>query len=321
MKKRLPIIFGAVLLFIVAAVIVLNEKESSVYTVGICQFTQHESLDAATKGFRDALTEKLGDKVVFDEQNAQGDYSTCTLIINDFISSNVDLILANSTTSLQTAVTATTEIPILGTSVTEYGTALQIKDFGGTVGRNISGTSDLAPLSEQAAMVKELFPDAKQVGILYCSAEPNSQYQADGMKAELEALGYGCKFYAFADSNDISTITTTAAQQCDIIYVPTDNTVASNAQLIANVCLPAGIPIVTGDESTCLECGVATLSIDYYDLGYQTGEMAVRVLTGEESISDMPIEYASDFTRKYNEAVCSQLEIDVPEGYVSLKTE
>ena len=235
-------------------------RTDETYLVGICQLVQHNALDAATQGFKDALTEELGDAVKFDEQNAQGDSNTCSTIINSFVSENVDLILANATAALQAAQAAAKDIPVLGTSVTEYGVALGIDDFNGTVGGNISGTADLAPLNEQAGMIKELFPDKKTVGLLYCSAEPNSQYQVDTVKEELEKLGYTCEYYAFSDSNDISTITTKAVSESDVIYVPTDNTAAANTEIINNICQPAGVPVVAGEEGICKGCGVATLS-------------------------------------------------------------
>lgn len=285
------------------------------YTIGICQLVQHDALDAATQGFKDAVTEKLGDKVKFDEQNAQGDANTCSTIINSFVSSDVDLILANATAALQAAQAGTDSIPILGTSITEYGVALGIDNFNGTVGGNVSGTSDLAPLDEQANVVKEIFPDAKTVGLLYCSSEPNSQYQVDTIKGYLEELGYTCTYYAFSDSNDIATVVTSAVENCDVIYTPTDNTVASNKELINNIALPAGIPIVAGEEGICEGCGTVTLSISYYDIGYKTGEMAVQILTEGADISTMPIEYAPEFTKKYNESICNQLGIAVPDGY------
>lgn len=291
------------------------------YTIGICQLVQHVALDAATEGFKDALTEKLGDAVTFDEQNAQGDSNTCSTIVNSFVSNEVDLILANATPALQSAAAATNEIPILGTSVTEYGVALEIDDFDGTVGGNISGTSDLAPLDQQAAMLNELFPDAENVGLLYCSAEANSQYQVDTVKAALEELGYTCELYAFSDSNDLSAVTTTAAADCDIIYVPTDNTVASNTEIINNICLPAEVPVIAGEEGICSGCGVATLSISYYDLGYATGEMAARILADGEDISTMAIEYAPQFTKKYNADICETLGVEIPEDYVAIEAE
>ena len=296
--------------------------DGETYTVGICQLVQHDALDAATQGFMDAITDALGeDAVTFDLQNAQGDSNTCSTIINSFVSNDVDLILANATAALQAAQAGTNEIPILGTSVTEYGVALGIDDFGGTVGGNISGTSDLAPLDEQAAMLNELFPDAKNVGLLYCSAEANSQYQGDTVKAALEELGYTCEYYAFSDSNDLATIATNAAGACDVIYIPTDNTAASNTEIINNICQPAGVPIIAGEEGICSGCGVATLSISYYDLGVATGDMAVRILTGEEDISQMPIEYAPQFTKKYNPTICEALGIQVPEDYEAIETE
>lgn len=287
--------------------------------MGICQLVQHAALDAATQGFKDALTEELGDAVTFDEQNAQGDSNTCSTIINSFVSSDVDLILANATPALQAAQAGTNEIPILGTSVTEYGVALGIDGFDGTVGGNISGTSDLAPLDEQAAMLHELFPDAKNVGLLYCSAEANSQYQVDTVKAALEELGYTCEYYAFSDSNDLSSIATKAASENDVLYVPTDNTAAANAELVNNICQPAGVPVVAGEEGICAGCGVATLSISYYDLGVATGKMAAKILKGEANISEMPIEYAPQFTKKYNKSLCEALNVTVPDGYVAIE--
>ena len=293
--------------------------DGKTFTVGICQLVQHEALDAATQGFEDAVKEGLGEEnVTFDEQNAQGDSATCSTIINNFVSSNVDLILANATASLQAAAAGTSDIPILGTAVTEYGVALDLTDFDGTVGGNISGTSDLAPLDQQAAMLNELFPDAKTVGLLYCSAEPNSQYQVDTVKAALEDLGYTCEYYAFSDSNDISSVVTNAVADSDVIYVPTDNTAASNTELINNICLPAKVPVIAGEEGICSGCGVATLSISYYDLGKATGEMAVKILKDGEDISTMPIEYAPNFTKEYNADICAELGIEVPDDYVAI---
>lgn len=318
MKKQI-FVLGVSALFTVSSAMMTAAAEDETFTVGICQYVQHQSLDLSTQGFKDALTDRLGDRVIFDEQNAQGDSATCTTIINGLIANEVDLILANATTALQAAVTGTADIPILGTSVTEYGAALQLDEFDGTVGGNVSGTSDLAPLDVQAAMVKELFPDAEKVALLYCSAEPNSEYQVNVVQKELEALGYTAELYSFADSYDISSVTAKAASNCDVIYVPTDNMVASNAELIANICLPEQVPVISGDEHTCRHCGVASFAIDYYDLGYVTGEMAARVLVDGEDISTMPIEYAQNFTKRYNESICAELGVEVPEDYVSLE--
>lgn len=295
-----------------------DSADGETYTVGICQLVQHEALDAATQGFKDALTEELGDAIVFDEQNAQNDSNTCSTIINGFVSGNVDLILANATPALQAAQAGTNEIPILGTSVTEYGVALGIDGFDGTVGGNISGTSDLAPLKEQAAMLQELFPDAKNVGLIYCTAEANSQYQVDEVQKALEELGYTCKQYGFSDSNDLSSVATTAVSENEVLYVPTDNTVASNAELLNNIAQPAKVPVIAGEEGICSGCGVATLSISYYDLGVATGKMAAKVLTGEANISEMAVEYAPQFTKKYNPSLCEALGITIPDDYVAI---
>ena len=288
------------------------------YTVGICQLVQHAALDAATQGFEDALTAEFGDNVKFDFQNAQGDSATCATIANGFVSAGVDLIMANATPALQAAQSATNEIPVLGTSVTEYGVALGLSDFSGTVGGNISGTSDLAPLDQQADMIVEWMPEAKKVGLLYCSAEANSQYQVDEVQKYLEAKGVTATQYAFSDSNDLSSVCQKAADENDALYVPTDNTVAANTGIVDGICRPAKKPVFAGEEGICAGCGVATLSISYYDLGYSTGERAVKILKGEADISTMPIEY-TDVTKKYNKAVCDDLGLTAPEGYEAIE--
>ncbi|OUQ40025.1 ABC transporter substrate-binding protein [Faecalibacterium sp. An122] len=288
------------------------------YTVGICQLVEHEALDAATQGFQDALTDQFGDAVTFDLQNAQNDTATCATICNGFVSAGVDLILANATAALQAAQAATADIPVLGTSITEYGVALGLDDFDGTVGGNISGTSDLAPLDEQAAMILEWMPEAKTAGLLYCSAEANSQYQVDVVQAELEAAGLTVTQYPFSDSNDLSSVCQQAAADNDILYVPTDNTVAANTGIVDGICRPMKKPVFAGEEGICKGCGVATLSISYYDLGYTTGEMAAQILTGEADISTMPIQY-TNVTKKYNQTICDELGLTVPEGYEAIE--
>ena len=293
--------------------------DGKVYNIGICQLVQHEALDAATQGFKDALVEKLGEgSVKFDEQNASGDSANCATIVNGFVSNGVDLILANATAPLQAAAQATADIPVLGTSVTDYATALDISDWTGTVGNNISGTSDLAPLDQQAAMIQELFPDAKSVGLLYCSAEPNSVYQCDVIEGYLNEEGYTVARYAFTDTNDVTSVAQTAADNSDVIYIPTDNTAASNTEAIANVVIPAKVPVVAGEEGICSGCGVATLSISYYDLGYATGEMAAKILADGADVSTMPVEFAPNVTKKYNAANCEALGITLPSDYVAI---
>lgn len=289
------------------------------YHVGICQLTQHVALDAATEGFKTALTDKLGSDVSFDLQNASNDAPTCGVIVNQFVSSGkVDLIMANATPALQSAAAATITIPIIATSITDYATALDIDNWTGTTGRNITGTSDLAPLAEQAAIIKELCPDAKTVGILYCSAEPNSKYQATIIAAELKKLGINSKEFTSADSNDLAAVTTAACKEVDVIYVPTDNTIASNATIIDQIALPAGIPVVTGEKGVCEGCGIATLSIDYYSIGYNAGLMAYEILVNGTDPATMEIGFASELTKQYSPERCEKLGIKVPEDYVSI---
>ena len=292
--------------------------DGQTYTVGIVQQVQHEALDAATQGFQDALTELLGDSVTIDPQNASGDSANCTTIANNFVSQGVDLIMANGTTALQAAASATQTIPILGTSITEYGVALGIDGFDGTTGFNVSGTSDLAPLDQQAEMLHTWFPGAKTVGLLYCSSEPNSQYQVDTVQGYLEDMGYTCTQYSFSDSNDLSAVATTACAESDVLYVPTDNTAANNAELIGNIALDAQTPIIAGEEGICKGCGVATLTISYYDIGYATGEMAYEILVNGADPATMPIEYAPQFTPKYNPTMCEALGLTPPDGYEAI---
>lgn len=293
-------------------------ETKKVYNVGIVQLTQHAALDAATEGFKQALIDKLGEEnVKFDVQNASGEATVCTTIVNSFISKKVDLIMANATPALQAAYNATNTIPILGTSVTEYGVALGIDNFTGIVGTNVSGTSDLAPLDQQAAMFTELLPDAKTVGLLYCSAEPNSEYQVKVVEEALKAKGLTCTRFSFSDTNDVSTVTADAAAKCDALYIPTDNTAASCASTIGNIVRDKKVPVIAGEAGICEGCGIATLSISYKDLGYKTGEMAAKILTGEAKVSEMPIEYATA-TKKYNPTICEELGITVPSDYTAL---
>lgn len=321
MKKMLAIVLTACMVLAMTACSASNAPADGdkVYKIGICQLVQHEALDAATQGFMDKLTELLGEgNVVFDNQNASNDVATCATIVNAFVADNVDLIMANATPALQAAAAATADIPILGTSVTEYGVAMGIADFNGTVGGNISGTSDLAPLDVQAQMMKDWFPDAKNVGLLYCSAEANSQYQVDTVQKYLEDLGYTCKQYSFTDSNDLQAVVQTVAHESDAVYIPTDNTAASCASTISPILEDAGVPAIVGEEGICAGCGIATLSISYYDLGVKTAEMAYDVLTGAADISTLPIGYADTQTPKYNARICEVLGITPLEGYEAI---
>ncbi len=296
-----------------------EKTDDGKYVIGICQLAPHEALDAATNGFKAAVVEALGEEnVEFIEQNGAGEKNTCITIVNDFVSKDVDLIMANATGALQAAYNSTEEIPILGTSITEYGVALELEDFSGTVGGNVSGTSDLAPLDEQAQMIIDLVPDAKKVGLLYCSAEPNSAYQVQVVREFLEGKDIEVKEFSFSASSDVAQVAEAAAAYSDAIYIPTDNTAATCTETINNVVLPTKTPIIAGEASLCSGCGIATLSISYDQLGRVTGDMAVKILKGEADISEMPIEYDNAPVKKYNPVICEELGITPPEGYEPL---
>ena len=316
MKKIIATLLAVMMLVSLTACGASAPADDGKYVVGVVQLVPHVALDATTQGFVEKLTELLGEEnVTIDVKVAAGDSATCAPIVNDFVTQNVDLIMANATPALQAAAAATADIPILGTSVTEYGVAMGIENFTGTVGGNVSGTSDLAPLDTQAAMIKEWCPDAETVGLLYCSAEANSQYQVDTVQKYLEELGLTVTQYPFADSNDMAAVTQTACDNSDVIYVPTDNTCASSAGIIDGICQSAGIPVIAGEEGLCAGCGIATLSISYYDLGVKTAEMAYEILTGKADIATMPIGYADKQTPKYNASICEALGITPLEGY------
>lgn len=335
MKKLLSLVLALTLCLSTAIALTSCKKDKTPeikvnpdkqhYVIGICQLITHDALDSATNGFKLALTDALareGRTVEFKYQNAAGDSNTCNTIVNSFVADDVDLILANATAALQAAANATLTIPVLGTSITEYGVALELDGFDGTVGGNVSGTSDLAPLETQAQMMIDTLglTAGKNVGLLYCSAEPNSQYQVDVVKKYLTARGLNCKDYKFNDSNDLQSIAQNAADNSDAIYVPTDNTAASNTEIINNVCAPKKIPVFAGEEATCKGCGYATLAISYENIGKKTGEMAAEILLGKKSISEMAIAYDSAPVKKYNEAACKNLGINIENlkaaGYV-----
>ncbi len=324
MKKLVCIFLAALMCISAVAFTACTPADDGKYVVGICQLLPHPALDAATQGFMDALKAELGEEnVTFLNENAANDVPMCTTIVTNFVSKNVDLIMANATPALAAAVNGTDSIPVLGTSITEYGTALNIDNFDGLVGGNVSGTSDLAPLDQQAEMIVDLFPEAKTVAMLYCMAEPNSAYQVKEVKKFLEAKGITVIEKAFTDSNDVTTVAAAAAADADVIYIPTDNTAAGCAEAIGSVI--GNTPVIAGEEGICKGCGVATLTIDYYDLGISTGKMAAKILKGEADISEMKIEYAANFTKKYNKDICKQLGIDTAaleaKGYVAIETE
>lgn len=295
--------------------------KEGVYKIGICQQLEHQALDAATEGFKAALVEKLGeDKVEFDYQNAQGEQANCATIATKFVNSGVDLIMANATTSLQACAAATADIPIVGTSVTDYAAA-GVVESNEAPGRNVTGTSDLAPIEKQIELLLQLVPEVKKVGILYCSAEANSVFQADMAEKTLEANKVEYERYTIADSNDIQQVVTGMAESCDAVYIPTDNTVANNMEGVKNIMVPAGIPIICGEENMCAAGGLATLSISYYELGYSTGLMAYEILVNGKQPAEMPIQYAEKTITKYNADVAEALDMVMPEDMIAIGEE
>lgn len=322
MKKRiLSLLLAGVMMCSMTAC--GGEKDTNAedvkYKVGVCQLQQHPALDKATDGFMDALEEKLGEEVSINVQYANGDSNTCSTITNTFVANEYDLILGNATAALQAAVSSTAEIPILGTSITDYATALGMDDWTGKSGKNVSGTTDLAPLDKQAECIKELFPEAKKIGILFCSAEPNSQYQSKVISEYLTTMGYTCKEYTFSDTNDVAQITQGACDESDVIYIPTDNTAANCTEAINNVALNAGVPIFAGEEGICSGCGVATLSIDYYEIGYIAGEMAYDILVNDANPATMEVKSAPEVTKKYNVTNATELEVTIPDSYTAIE--
>lgn len=319
MKKFFAVIAAAVILL--CSVVGFVACESADFTVGVCQLVSHPALDAATEGFIDALQEemnKAGKTVKIDKQNASGDVNVCSTIINKFVASNVNLIMANATPCLATAKNATDTIPILGTSVTEYGIALGVELKDGKVGGNVSGTSDLADLERQAQMIIDLIPTAKNVGILYCASEENSKYQAKVVSEYLTAHNISCRTYTFSEIDQIESVTAKAARENDALYVPTDNTVAENADMVDMVCTAENVPVIAGEEGICKGCGVATLSISYYNIGVITGRMAAKILLEGADISEMPIEFDANQVYKYDEERCAKFGITVPSNYVKI---
>lgn len=281
-----------------------NEKG---YVVGISQLMVHDALDQATQGFKDALTQELeakGKTVEFDLQIA-GDANLCTTVVNTFTSKNVDLIMANATPALLAAANATTTIPVLGTSVTDYNDT-----FAGSIPENVSGTSDAVPFAEQAQMMIDTLNLVKgdQVGVLYCTNESNSVIQYEAVKALFEDKGVVVKAYTFSETTELQTVATSMANECKAVYIPSDNTVAANDTIVGTVCNEKKVPIYTSYGGTVC---YASLSISYYDLGVETGKMAAQVLLGEKAVSDIEVKTLTP-TVVYNNELCQELGIEVP---------
>ena len=304
MKKIISLALTLVLLVAVMAGCNANQAD---YTVGVCQLMVHDSLDQATQGFIDALNEKMaaaGKTVFFDTQVA-GEADLCTTVVNTFTAKNVDLIMANATPALLAAANATTSIPVLGTSVTDYADT-----FAGNIPANVSGTSDAVPFDEQAKMmITSLGLKAGDlVGVLYCSNESNSLIQYEAVKALFEQEGIQVKAYTFSETTELQALTTSMANEVKAVYIPSDNTVAANDTVVGTICTEKKIPVYTSyGGAVCY----ASLSIDYYQLGYQTGLMAAQILLEGKSPADIEIQTLTPSVA-YNKDLCAALGIEVP---------
>ncbi|MBE6685983.1 MAG: ABC transporter substrate-binding protein [Ruminococcaceae bacterium] len=318
MKKRtIRLISFIIVVSLLAMLLPSCSNKEKVYKIGIAKFEAHDAIDRSTEGFRESVISGLGgiDYVEFIEYNIGRDSNYCDKIIKKFIDKDVDLIMANGTGALQSAAKATDSIPILGTSITDFETALDFKGVKGALGKNITGTSDIAPLDEMAKVITDTVPDAKMVGILYCSSESNSDYQVKRMTNILRGNGLSVTQYPFENDKDLSAIAKTAADLSDVIYIPADNATSNLAKEIDSIIRPTGTPVIATGEDNCKAFGVATLAIDYKELGKKTGEMAVDILLGEKNVQDIEIAYLPGPTKKFNVERGNELGIQIPIGY------
>ncbi|MDO4500394.1 MAG: ABC transporter substrate binding protein [Erysipelotrichaceae bacterium] len=290
--------------------------------VGVIQLLEHDALDAATQGFCDAVEAALGDKLEGGKvvvQNAQGEQDICKTIANGYVSDEYDLIMGNATPALLSAKNATDTIPVLGTSVTDYASALELDLVDGATGINVSGTSDGVPAQAYVDCLLEVVPEAKKVLVVYCSAEPNSVVQSDNFVAAMNATNPAVEVVVktFDDSNDMRSVIAGNVDGVDALYIPTDNTAAANMTNVSGVCEPLNIPVICGEEGMCNAGGTATVSISYYNIGKVCGEMAVAILNGAD-VSKMAVGYDNEPVKKYNAANVAAIGITMPEGYVAI---
>lgn len=317
-NKLLALLMALTLVFVMAGCKKEEEKEG--YKIGILQQLEHQALDAATEGFKQALIDLLGEEnVEFDYQNAQNEPTNCASIATKFVNDkDIDLIMANATTALQSAAAATSEIPIVGTSITDYVSA-GVVDSNDVPGRNVTGASDLAPIDQQIDLLIKLCPEAKTVGIIYTSSEANSVFQAEKAEEIMKEKNLDVKVYTVSDSNDIQAVVTTAVGEVDVIYIPTDNNMADNMEIVKNITVPAKLPVITGEENMCSVGGLATLSISYYSMGYSAGKMAYEILVNGADPAEMPIQYAEEVTLKYNKEIAGLIEWEIPSDMIAIE--
>lgn len=310
MKKLMAIAIALVLMLSAAAMAELNPADVK---IGIMQYVPHVALDSAAEGFIACLQENGYADAQIELQNAQGDASNLTTIADQFIANDVDLVLAIATPAVQAMAGKTTEIPILGTAVTDYEVA-RLVESNEAPGYNISGTSDMNPVADQIALLQELVPEAKTIGVMYASNEDNSILQAQMAKDAIEALGLEYKEVTVTSTNEVQQGMQQIVSECDAVYLPTDNIMASSMSIVYGVTLESKTPVICGESGMVTGGGLATLGINYYDLGYQTGLMAIRVLEGED-VSTMPVEFANGFDYCMNATVAAELSIEIPEAY------
>jgi len=310
LAKLLSLLLIAVLL--IASAGCSREKK---ITIGIIQLADHVALDNARNGFIDALRDNGyvdGENITIDYQNAQGDQSNLSAISDRFVSNKVDLVLAIATGAAQSIAGRTKDIPIVGTAITDYVSA-KLADSNERPGGNVTGTTDMNPIKEQIDLLVELVPDAKTVGVLYTSSEDNSILQAKIAKECIEKLGLKYVEVTVANSNDVQQATQAIVSQCDAIYIPTDNTFASAMPVVYGITSQSKTPVICGEAGMVENGGLATLGINYYNLGYQSGLMAVKILKGEAEPATMPIESASEFDFAINGAVAEEIGLEIPE--------
>lgn len=287
------------------------EGDGTVYKIGVIQLTEHAALDAANEGFVDALNDS-GIQYEIDQQNAQNDQSACQTIASKLVADGDDLILAIATPAAQAAAAETTEIPIIGTAITDFADAGLVND-NAAPGTNVTGTSDLTPVKEQIELLQKILPEAKTVGILYCSAESNSEFQAELAKSACEEAGLAYEIFTVASSNEIQTVVESMVGKVDVIYAPTDNTIAAGMSTVAMVANDNNLPTICGESGMVEAGGLATYGIDYYQLGYLAGQQAVAILKGEAQVSETPIGYlaAEQCELSTNEETAAALNIDL----------
>lgn len=281
------------------------------FKVGVLQLTEHPALDSSNQGFCDALAAS-GLSITIDQQNAQNDQAACQTIATKLVSDEDDLILAIGTPAAQAVAGATSEIPVIATAITDFVEAglVNANDAPGT---NVTGTSDLTPIKEQIELLTKLLPEAKNVGILYCSAEVNSAVQAKSAEEACAAAGLTSQVFTVSSSNEIQTVVESMVGKVDVIYAPTDNTIAAGMPVVSMVATANQLPVICGEGGMVNSGGLATYGIDYYQLGYMAGEMAVAILKGENTPDKMPIGYldAAKCERTVNEETAAALNIDL----------